>query len=58
MADAYDAMTSNRSYRRQLPQGKVREEIIRCTGTQFDPRFAQIMVKLIDQDKAYTMRER
>ena len=58
VADAYDAMTSNRSYRRQLPQGKVREEIIRCTGTQFDPRFAQIMVKLIDQDKAYTMRER
>lgn len=57
VADAYDAMTSNRSYRRQLSQEQVREELTRCSGTQFDPVFAQIMLNLIDQDKDYTMRE-
>ena len=58
VADSYDAMTSNRSYRRQLPQETVRAEIVRCSGTQFDPRFAQVMVQLIDQDADYAMRER
>ena len=58
VADAYDAMTSNRSYRRQLPQEVVREELVRCSGAQFDPDFAQIMVQLIDQDPDYTLRER
>ena len=57
VADAYDAMTSNRSYRRQMSQEQVREELHRCSGTQFDPVFAQIMLNLIDQDKDYTMRE-
>ena len=58
VADAYDAMTSNRSYRRPFPQEKVRDEIARCSGAQFDPRFVQIMLRLIDQDTGYTMRER
>ena len=58
VADAYDAMTSNRSYRRQLPQEAVRDEFVRCSGSQFDPHFAQIMVQLIDNDPDYTMRER
>ncbi|MBQ8668047.1 MAG: HD domain-containing protein [Lachnospiraceae bacterium] len=57
VADAYDAMTSKRSYRDTLPQDKVREELINCSGTQFDPRFAQVMVELIDEDKDYQMRE-
>ena len=57
VADTYDAMTSNRSYRRQMPQEKVRAEIERCSGSQFDPRFAEIMVAMISEDKAYTMRE-
>lgn len=57
VADAYDAMTSNRSYRRPLPQEAVREELLRCAGTQFDPAFARIMVRFIDQDKEYMLRE-
>ena len=50
-------MTSNRSYRRPLPQEAVREELLRCAGTQFDPAFARIMVRFIDQDKEYKLRE-
>ncbi len=58
VADAYDAMTSYRSYRDTLPQDQVRAEIIRCRGTQFDPRLADIMVAMIDEDKEYQMREK
>ena len=57
VADAYDAMTSNRSYRRSMPQAVVREQIEKGKGTQFDPVFADIMMQMIDEDKDYTMRE-
>ena len=57
VADAYDAMTSNRSYRRMLSQEEVRNELVRCSGTQFDPDFARIMIRLVDQDTEYRMRE-
>lgn len=56
MADAYDAMTSTRSYRDTLPQEKVRDEIVKGRGTQFDPKFADIMIQLIDEDKDYKMK--
>ena len=57
VADAYDAMTSHRSYRDPLPQNEVREEMKRCLGTQFDPKFADIMIAIIDEDKDYQLRE-
>ena len=57
VADSYDAMTSNRSYRNAMPQDVVRAEIARCSGSQFDPRFADIMLQMIDEDTEYTMRE-
>ena len=57
VADAYDAMTSNRSYRDVMPQEKVRAEMERCKGSQFDPRFADIMIRMIDEDTEYRMRE-
>ena len=55
VADAYDAMTSIRSYRDVMPQKKVREEIIKGMGTQFDPQFAKVMIQLIDEDTDYYM---
>ena len=58
VADAYDAMTSKRSYRDPIPQQTVREEIMKGAGTQFDPEYAKIMLHLIDLDMEYTMRER
>lgn len=57
VADTYDAMTSNRSYRGVRPQEAVRAEIVRCSGSQFDPRFAEIMIRMIDEDHDYRMRE-
>ena len=57
VADAYDAMTSNRSYRKQLPQDLARSEIGKGIGAQFDPDMARIMLEMIDEDKDFTMRE-
>ena len=58
VADAYDAMTSYRSYHNVMPQEKVKEEFKRCSGTQFDPRFADIMIKMIDEDVNFDMKEK
>lgn len=58
VADAYDAMSSRRSYRDVLPQGQVRTEMEKGKGTQFDPVFAQIMIDMIDEDTEYRMREK
>ena len=57
VADCYDAMTSNRSYRKVMPQETVRREIEDGMGTQFDPEVAMIMLQMIDEDTDYKMRE-
>ena len=57
VADAYDAMSSRRSYRANLSQEEIRREIQNGTGTQFDPRFARIMLDMIDEDTDYQMKE-
>lgn len=56
MADAYDAMTSTRSYREVMPQDKVRDEIEKNLGTQFAPEVAKIMLQMMDEDKEYRMQ--
>jgi putative nucleotidyltransferase with HDIG domain len=57
VADSYDAMTSNRSYRNYLPQDVVREEIEKNIGTQFDENAATCMLQIMDEDKEYTLHE-
>ena len=57
VADAYDAMTSKRSYRTPYTQDIVRSEFEKGRGTQFDPTFTDIILKMIDEDKDYKMRE-
>jgi HD-GYP domain-containing protein (c-di-GMP phosphodiesterase class II) len=46
LADTFDAMSSNRSYRPALPRQKVLEEISRCAGTQFDAALVPLFVSL------------
>lgn len=57
VADAYDAMASNRRYRDALPQEVVRSEIEKGRGQQFDAEIADIMLQMIDEDKDYSMRQ-
>ena len=58
VADAYDAMTSYRSYRDVLPQAVVAGEIEKGKGKQFDPIFADIMLGIISEDVVYGLREK
>jgi len=57
IADAYDAMTSDRAYRRALRHEVAIGEIERCAGTQFDPELAEAFVRLVEAYRK-TMRER
>lgn len=41
-----------------MPQDKVRSEIEKGMNTQFEPRFAKIMLQMIDEDTDYTMHEK
>jgi response regulator RpfG family c-di-GMP phosphodiesterase len=57
IADAYDAMTSDRAYRRALPHEIAISEIERCAGSQFDPELAEAFVRLLEAWRQ-GMRER
>lgn len=57
VADAYDAMTSSRSYRKPMDQAAVREQIANGSGSQFDREIASLMIELIDDDKRYILHE-
>jgi energy-coupling factor transport system substrate-specific component len=54
IADAFDAMTANRVYRKKLEFSYVLEELKRGKGTQFDPDLVDIMLELISSGKINT----
>ncbi|WP_073754185.1 HD-GYP domain-containing protein [Streptomyces sp. CB03234] len=49
VADAFDAMTSTRSYRRARPVATAVAELERCAGRQFDPRMVRALVRALDR---------
>lgn len=51
IADAYDAMTSDRAYRRALPHEVAVGEIERCAGSQFDPELAALFVRRLEEER-------
>ncbi len=48
LADAYDAMTSQRAYRRPLPHDKAALEILENAGSQFDPDLAKRFIEVVE----------
>lgn len=46
VADSFDAMTSGRPYRKAVSYEEARDEIKRCSGTQFDPKVAEAFLKV------------
>jgi cyclic di-GMP phosphodiesterase len=46
VADALDAITSDRPYRKARSFGAAREEILRCSGSQFDPAVVEAFLKI------------
>ena len=57
VADAYDAMTSNRSYRLYMSQDTVIAELKKGKGKQFDPDITDVMLEIIKEDSDYEFRE-
>jgi diguanylate cyclase (GGDEF)-like protein len=49
LADAYSAMTTDRPYRKGLTPERAIDEILAGKGTQFDPDFANVFVRMIEQ---------
>lgn len=49
-ADAYDAMSTDRSYRKALSKQIILDEFKHWRGKQFDPKIADIVIEMIDQD--------
>lgn len=49
IADTYDAMTSNRAYRTALSHDVAIEEIRKCSGSQFDPKLAEIFINIKEE---------
>ncbi|MHB8917147.1 MAG: HD-GYP domain-containing protein, partial [Desulfocucumaceae bacterium] len=51
--DAYDAMTSDRPYRKAMSLDKAMAELVRCAGTQFDPKLVQAFVQVLEKQKKH-----
>ena len=49
IADAYDAMTSDRPYRQALSHAEALREIQDCAGSQFDPQLVGQFISLYDE---------
>lgn len=51
VADAFDAMTSDRPYRKAMSRMEAINELIRCAGTQFDPQVVKAFIRSITKDE-------
>ncbi len=51
IADAYDAMSSDRIYRKALPENVIKSELVKGRGTQFDPDYLDVFLKLYEEGK-------
>lgn len=49
VADAYDAMASERVYRGTFSREKIRDEFEKASGKQFDPKIVKILLEMIDE---------
>ena len=56
-ADCFDAMATRRSYKAPCSKEYIISEFERCSGTQFDPEIAKVVIKLIEEDKFKTIIE-
>lgn len=50
IVDAFDAMTSDRPYRKAMPVENALKELLDCSGTQFDPEYVENFIELIKDD--------
>jgi diguanylate cyclase len=47
VADAYNAMTSKRTYQKTKTKDEALTELINCSGTQFNPAIADVFIRML-----------
>lgn len=52
VVDTFDAMTTDRAYRAALPIEAAITELMRCAGTQFDPKIVEIFIRMLEKEEA------
>ena len=57
VADTYDAMSSERCYRKPLSREKIESELENGKGTQFDPKIVPLMISMIEDGTADILKE-
>jgi len=57
VADAFDAMTSNRRYRSKLDIKHAKEQLLNGSGTQFDAKVVEVFIRVIIDHSATVMKE-
>ncbi len=58
IADSYDAMSSDRIYRKRLSEDKIISELNKGKGTQFDPKLVDYMIDMIKDGFVKSVQER
>ncbi|RJQ32879.1 MAG: HD domain-containing protein [Peptococcaceae bacterium] len=51
VADSFDAMTTDRPYRRALTRREAVQELRKCSGKQFDPEIVEVFIKALEENK-------
>jgi len=51
VADSFDAMTTDRPYRKKMDYEQAARELVRCSGTQFDPEIVKVFLKELKKEK-------
>ncbi|HOT26668.1 MAG TPA: GAF domain-containing protein [Candidatus Ozemobacteraceae bacterium] len=51
VADSWDAMTSKRAYRNVVPKEQAVQELLKCAGTQFDPKIVAAFIEVLQDEK-------
>jgi two-component system cell cycle response regulator len=52
VCDAFDAMLSDRPYRRRLDEAEALDQLMRCSGRQFDPVVIEAFARVVERDRA------
>lgn len=58
ISDSYDSMTSDRPYRKLLSSGEAKNELLKCTGKQFDPNLVSIFLEVLtEMEEVFLVRD-
>ena len=50
VVDSHDVMTHNRPYHKAMSNSEAKDELIRCSGTQFDPNIVNVFISMLDEN--------